>query len=50
MAERLIKTIKHGMTVCLQPPTMPIAGMSNWQRLCLDIDAEFSLAQSSLLS
>jgi hypothetical protein len=38
MAKRMIKTIKHGITVLLQHQPMWIVGTSTWPRFCLGTD------------
>jgi hypothetical protein len=49
MAECMIKTIKHGITVLVATPTW-IVGISSWLRFCLDTDVGSKRVQNSLRS
>jgi hypothetical protein len=46
MAERLFKTIKHGLMVVTKSPNMKKVGICNYLASSLVIDMEYRIAQS----
>jgi len=50
MAERMIKTIKHGITVLVTTPANWIVGINSWSRFCLGTDVGYKRVQNSLRS
>jgi len=50
MAERMIKTIKHGITVLVATPANWIVGINSWSRFCLGTDVGYKRVQNSLRS